>query len=169
MTLYSITTMSRQGNRWSVSEVLSLQREYELLGLSVQEIAAKHNRSVNAILFKLNAEGLTSSLYEATGYSSQPLKNFTTSRKDRKNLYDDAESVESDTDSSSDYEEEQEFVDDESETSQEYDHESDVDKLSERVWSLETSLGEIGSMVRKMFDTMVHKNSKKLAPLRKRV
>jgi len=161
--------MSRQGNRWSVNEVLSLQREYELLGLDVHAIALKHKRSVSAILFKLHAEGLTPSLYQATGYSSQPvtstrpLKNLTSSRR-VKSLMDDDVSVESDTDSSSDYQESEvsSVVSDDL-----YEKESEVDKLSERVWSLETSVGEIGSMVRKMFDNMVSRNVKKLAPLRK--
>ena len=38
--------MSRHGNRWNVDEVLSLQREYELLEWTVQQIADKHKRSV---------------------------------------------------------------------------------------------------------------------------
>jgi hypothetical protein len=49
--------MSRHGNRWTVNEILSLQREYELLELSVKEIALRHQRSEDAILMKLEAEG----------------------------------------------------------------------------------------------------------------
>jgi hypothetical protein len=29
----------RNGNKWTVNEVLTLQREYELLNMSIQEIA----------------------------------------------------------------------------------------------------------------------------------
>ena len=46
---------TRHGNKWTVNELLSLQREYELLEWSVQEIAEKHKRTVEAILFKILA------------------------------------------------------------------------------------------------------------------
>jgi len=61
----------RHHNKWSVNEVLTLQREYELLELSVDEIATRHKRSMRAILFKLQAEGFISSWEEARGFSSQ--------------------------------------------------------------------------------------------------
>jgi hypothetical protein len=47
----------RCGNRWTVNECLQLQREFELLNLSVNEIAANHKRTPNAIMFKLDQEG----------------------------------------------------------------------------------------------------------------
>jgi sulfite reductase alpha subunit-like flavoprotein len=49
--------MSRHGNRWTVNEILTLQREYELLELTVKQIAFRHQRSEDAILMKLEAEG----------------------------------------------------------------------------------------------------------------
>lgn len=49
--------IKRCGNRWTVNECLQLQREFELLNLSVNEIAANHKRTPNAIMFKLNQEG----------------------------------------------------------------------------------------------------------------
>jgi len=51
------TTCSRNGNRWTVNELLQLQREYELLDMNISEIALRHQRSEKAILFKLVAEG----------------------------------------------------------------------------------------------------------------
>ena len=42
----------RNGNRWTVNELLSLQREYELLEWTVQQIAVKHQRPERAILFR---------------------------------------------------------------------------------------------------------------------
>ena len=48
----------RNGHRWSVNECLQLEREYDLLKLSVPEMALKHNRTINAIMFKLQSEGL---------------------------------------------------------------------------------------------------------------
>jgi hypothetical protein len=50
----------RNGYKWSVNECLQLEREYDLLKMSVPNIALKHNRTVNAIMFKLQAEGLCS-------------------------------------------------------------------------------------------------------------
>lgn len=52
-----MTNCSRNGNRWTVNELLQLQREYELLDMNVSEIALRHQRSEKAILFKLVAEG----------------------------------------------------------------------------------------------------------------
>jgi hypothetical protein len=48
----------RNGYKWSVNECLRLEREFDLLQLSVPEIAKLHNRTVNAIMFKLDAEGI---------------------------------------------------------------------------------------------------------------
>jgi hypothetical protein len=58
----------RTGFRWTINEILSLQREYELLELSVQEIASRHQRSVESILHKLYDEQITSVWNEARGY-----------------------------------------------------------------------------------------------------
>lgn len=48
---------SRIGNKWTVNEILSLQREYELLGWDIDKIAQKHQRTTAAILYKLDQEG----------------------------------------------------------------------------------------------------------------
>lgn len=47
----------RNGFRWSVNECLQLQREFELLELSIDEIASRHKRTPNAIMYKLDQEG----------------------------------------------------------------------------------------------------------------
>jgi hypothetical protein len=52
-----MTTYKRFGNRWTINECLQLQREFELLQLSVDEIAERHQRTPNAIMFKLDQEG----------------------------------------------------------------------------------------------------------------
>ena len=52
-----MTHYKRFRNRWTINECLQLQREYELLKLSVNEIAVIHQRTPNAIMFKLNQEG----------------------------------------------------------------------------------------------------------------
>jgi len=48
---------NRIGNRWNVNECLQLEREFELLKLSIDEIAKRHGRSPNAIMNKLDREG----------------------------------------------------------------------------------------------------------------
>jgi len=53
-----IRSKSRNGNRWTINECLQLQREFELLNLPISEIACRHKRSPNAIMFKLVQEGL---------------------------------------------------------------------------------------------------------------
>jgi hypothetical protein len=60
-------TSKRSNFKWSINEILSLQREYELLELTVQEIAVKHERSVNAIVSKLENEGFIDSRTNARG------------------------------------------------------------------------------------------------------
>jgi hypothetical protein len=58
----------RHYNKWSINEVIQLQREYELLQLSIQEIAKRHERSVRAILCKLEKEKFILHWYEAKGF-----------------------------------------------------------------------------------------------------
>ena len=50
-------TNKRNGKRWTVNECLQLQREYELLQLSIEDIASLHQRTTNAIIYKLELEG----------------------------------------------------------------------------------------------------------------
>ena len=59
---------SRVNKKWTVNELLSLQREYELLEMDIFDIALKHKRTPNAILYKLNDEGLIDDFSDARGY-----------------------------------------------------------------------------------------------------
>ena len=125
--------MSRHGNRWTVNEILQLQREYELLELSVQEIAKLHGRSVKAIQYRLIDEGFV-----------------TWEQLEIVNDEDEEESIVS--------------VDDNA---------SEVSRLADRVWSLETSLTDISAMVKQMFNSMTNTNtntnSKKRTSLRSNI
>jgi hypothetical protein len=58
----------RSGFKWSVNECLRLEREYDLLKLSVEEIALLHQRSNYAIMYKLDSEGIAhfNELYQQT-------------------------------------------------------------------------------------------------------
>lgn len=50
---------SRNGFRWNVNECIQLQREFELLELTIDEIAERHKRTPKAIMFKLDQEGFS--------------------------------------------------------------------------------------------------------------
>lgn len=83
----------RNGYKWSVNECLRLEREFDLLELSVPEIALLHNRTINAIMFKLDAEGLDTyhNLYIKTygqDYLDQEINNFITTGQDKNNEED---------------------------------------------------------------------------------
>jgi hypothetical protein len=130
-------------------------------------------------------------LLEARGYNEKPFKDIVSSPIKVATSYfsycdeDVDEDPEPDNDTSSDFEDDYQD-DDEDCLDNEEDEQaenkvlfkqsdevsediSEVDKLTERVWSLETSVGEIGTMVKSLFDKLVVKNtSKKLQPLRKR-
>jgi hypothetical protein len=42
--------------RWTIKECLDLQREFELLQLSIDDIALRHKRTPGAIMFKLDEQ-----------------------------------------------------------------------------------------------------------------
>ena len=65
------TQYKRSGNKWNINELISLQREFELLEMSVKDIAVKHCRSEIAILYKLEYEGYISSWDQIPGYSDK--------------------------------------------------------------------------------------------------
>jgi len=44
----------RNGYKWTINETLSLQRNSDLLKMTVGELAKKHERSEDAILYKLD-------------------------------------------------------------------------------------------------------------------
>lgn len=128
-----MNTHKRSGNKWTVNEFLSLQREYELLEWTIQEIAEKHQRSVIAILFKLESECLIDSWETARGYSMYAVVNED----------EDDESDEDDEES------------DESESDEENYCESKTTKLSRRVSNLEINLKELTSAVNKLCDNII--------------
>jgi hypothetical protein len=57
---------NRHRLKWTVNELLQLQREYELLEYTIQDISAIHDR----ILYKLQRENLISKWSDARGISN---------------------------------------------------------------------------------------------------
>jgi hypothetical protein len=171
-----MNTYKRRGNKWNVNELLSLQREYELLEWTVQQIAEKHQRSVEAILYRLESEGFINSWKDARGFDMESYKasieNDVATNDcvcNEESCDDDEEEQAGGDDNDSEYFGEED--DDESVCDDEYEYEcddvSEVEKLSDRVWSLETAVTDIKDMVQQLFNKLVSTNEKKPKPLRK--
>lgn len=130
---------NRIGNKWTVNEVLSLQREYELLGWSVDQIARKHRRTANAIMYKLDQEGFANynDLYNDYHKLNRNVSHRSSSDNIKHLLFVESEEEEDDED----------YVDNGEEDDEE-DDEEDEDSLSSRVSKLETDLSEIKDMLK---------------------
>ena len=124
---------TRSGFRWSVNEVLALQREFELLGLTIDEIAQKHNRTTNAIIFKLDQEGFA----------------------DYNELYSNLNNSESD-DNSSEISLEYNYDDNDSDT--EYNSENDLYNLSHRVNNIEKNIVDLNITIKNMWSYIKQSN-----------
>ena len=59
----------RAYKKWNINELIRLQREYELLELSIQEISKLHERSEKAILCRLEKEGFIDNWCQARGFN----------------------------------------------------------------------------------------------------
>jgi len=55
----------RHNLNWSINENLRLQREYELLGLTTQQIASMHERTESSIINRLVTENLIENRQDA--------------------------------------------------------------------------------------------------------
>jgi DNA-binding PadR family transcriptional regulator len=148
-----------------VNELLTLQREYELLELTIQEIAQRHQRTVYAILYKLEGEGFITSWNEARGFKLSLVQDTTTRTAATTTAEDDYfeyedDDVEYDDAADEDYVEEEDDEEDE-EDEEEDEENNEITKLTERVWSLETSVNDISVMVKNLFDSLVNTTPKK--------
>ena len=183
-----MNTNKRNGNRWTVNELISLQREYELLEWTIQQIAVKHQRTERAILFRLESEGFITSWNDARGFD---MESYKASIEDddvvtedcvcnEESCVDDDQDCCEDDDQECCEDDDQECCDDdedyvvdeeeeEDEEEEDDDEASEVEKLSERIWSLETAVTDIKDMVQQLFNTMVstNNNNNKKKSLRK--
>ena len=77
------TTPKRHGNKWNVNELIALQREFELLNMSVQEIATKHQRTEDSILYRIEQEGFVNnnSEIQLKGMVKQVVNHFMETRR----------------------------------------------------------------------------------------
>ena len=136
---------NRANLRWTINEILSLQRQYELLQLPVEEIAMLHKRSVKSILYKLQSEEFIDSsefMKMFNDLTSDDIVVPSLKYNDKKVSKKNVQKV--DTDSST--------------------------NLSSRVFSLESSVNDIKNILQDMSNKMrvtEKKSVKKLQPLRK--
>ena len=127
---------TRSGFKWTVNECLRLEREYDLLKLSVEDIALLHLRTPFAIMYKLDEEGIAdfNDLYEGN--------------MNQESDASEAEDEESEADASEAEDEESEASeaeDAESEASEEYDRYN----LKQQVGILTKQLRSLTSVVYK--------------------
>jgi hypothetical protein len=135
-------TRDRVGKKWTVNEVLSLQREYELLGWNIEQIAEKHGRTANGIMYKLDSEGLAD--YNALYSNYYKLNTEIPEKQISLNYISDDETVLSDNDS--------EYIDDgfleENLTLSDESSYENNSMLCKRVLSLEKTVEEIKDMIK---------------------
>jgi hypothetical protein len=165
-----MNTYTRNNFKWGVREILSLQREFQLLNLSIEEIAKKHKRTPNAIMLKLDKESMADYNVLYTNYYGS--KNFTSDEIKLENEADDEEEADDDEDyegyednDDEDYEEEAEADDEEEEADDEEEEEADNeddedyevldddeydDPLIKRVSKIETDIKEIITMLKEL-------------------
>ena len=172
-TMSPLSLPQRHNFKWNITELLSLQREYQLLEMTIQDISERHGRTIPSILYRLQQEGFIETWIDARGYQE-----FSKTQKYLVGSLDSGEKllfvvgavIEDDEDDlDSDYVEEDEeyIVDDEEEeeeddsdyedVSEEEEDDSKYEKknissLSQRVWNLETAVTDIRNMVEKLFN-----------------
>jgi len=162
-----MTLHYRHNFKWRVNELLSLQREYELLEWTIQDIAYKHARTIDAILYRLQQEGFIESWIDARGYqeysktldclvgsldSNVNIHNFKKNLTVNTDFIDDEDDVEDCDANDSDYHDDSEsYIDSDSDSDYQEDDEyhdaKNISSLSQRVWSLETAVKDIKSMI----------------------
>jgi hypothetical protein len=142
----------RFGSRWSVNECLQLQREFELLGLSIDEIAERHQRTPNAIMYKLDQEGFAD--YNVLYSNYYDLNSQMPIQQTNKYVAEEEEEEEEDEEEEQEYVPEDDEEDDDEE--EEEDDEEDDDDIKAHVMRLEKQVMALTEMFMKQ--TKNHKS-----------
>jgi hypothetical protein len=146
-TNYDNIPAPRHANKWTVNECLRLNREFELLKLTMPEIALRHGRTVNAIMFKIQAEGWASynDLYIQT-YGAYSEENDLALKSGVENDVSDSDS-ESDA-SLDDEDSDEEFIPNvlsDSEDEEELDDGSNYEFIFQRIKSMQQQINTLMS------------------------
>jgi hypothetical protein len=152
---------SRRGNRWTVNECLQLQREFELLNLSIDEIADRHKRTPSAIMNKLDREGLAD--YNVLYSNYHDLNSHIPTQTTNKYVPDehDADDDDDDEDDEESEQEDQDYIpedeeEDEEENPWDAEEEEDDDDIKAHVMRLEKQVMALTEMFMKQ--TKNHKS-----------
>ena len=149
-----MSNRNRVGNRWTINEILSLQREFELLGWDIDQIAKKHGRTPNAIMFKLDQEGFADYNVLYSNYHKLNAKMPVSRNAKCETIVLDA--VDSEDEDTVLDENDEDYIDNaDEEDNDDEDEDEDDDPLTERVSKLESGLDEIKHML-KMLTSSVH-------------
>jgi hypothetical protein len=147
-TKYDNIPAPRHANKWTVNECLSLNREFELLKLTMPEIALRHGRTVNAIMFKIQAEGWATfnDLYVQT-YGAYTEENDLALKSGVENDVSDSESEASlDDEDDDDDDSDEEFVPNvlsDSDEEEEYNDGSNYEFIFQRIKSMQKQINTI--------------------------
>lgn len=140
--IMNIMTKKRCGRKWTIPETLALQREFELLKWTIDQIAEQHGRSAEAIMRKLDQEGLAdfnvlySNYYDLNSYIPVERKYGSKTTLQLVALQEE----DSKRDETLEEEEEEEET-------MEYVSKADLDTLTRRVAALEIRLNAMQSTV----------------------
>jgi hypothetical protein len=159
-----MTTLKRYNFKWNINELLQLQREYELLHMTIQEMAKQHQRSEKAILCRLQQEGFIESWEQAKGFTEFVKKNPEFNEMKFISIQNEVDESESESESDN--------CDEDSSTSNsELEYTSTNvhnPELNVRLNNLEKSFSYLSNMVKQLFEQKVTTNVKpKLQALRK--
>jgi len=143
-----MSNRNRVGNRWTINEVLALQREFELLGWDIDQIADKHGRTPQGIMNKLDREGFADYNILYSNYHDLNSKISTSCTSKSNTIILDA--VDSEDDDTVLDENDEDYVDnaDDEDNDDEDDDDDEDDPLTRRVAKLETGLDEIRNMLK---------------------
>jgi hypothetical protein len=141
-----MSNRNRVGNRWTVNEVLSLQREFELLGWNIDQIADKHGRTPEGIMNKLDREGFADYNVLYSNYHNLNAKIPVSRTAKCETIVKDALDSE-DEDTVLD-ENDEDYFDNADEEDNNNEDDEDDDPLNRRVAKLETGLDEIRNMLK---------------------
>ena len=152
-----MTQYNRSGYRWNINECIRLQREFELLELSIDEIADRHKRTPNAIMFKLSSEGFAdyNVLYSNYHGLNTTIPTQKTQATQAKQSYDCEEEEVDQDDEDEEHDEDEPFDldynpnDEEDEDEDEEDEEEDEDDLKAHVIRLEKQVMMLTDMIMK--------------------
>lgn len=148
-----MTGYTRHSFRWTINEILSLQREFELLGWSIDEISVKHKRTPNAIMYKLDQEGFADYNVLYSNYH-----NLNSQIPVRRKPNED-NSVSEIDDEDDEYTQEDADADADAYDDDDLDEDEDEDNnLANRVYGLEESIKEIKDAIQNMMNSFTYNN-----------